>query len=298
MPFRFLFLSLWLTALSSCSAQTDADDAHSNTIPVVVKEPMKPDSILSRDAIFTSLKSKVENRQPLVVHVFVPLCDNANQGIVPVPEKLGDGRNLLTNLYWGALYGVKTHFLRTAKWTVLLDKKYTSGSVLERVVFYKQFENGAKVYMIADAYAGDKMMECLSEYLSALAGNDSSEIKLKDTTIQGYGRSNLLVFNGHDGLMELYPDTFQTQKAGHREAMSISCASHNYFPFYISYTGSYPLLTTTNLLGPEAYVLEAAVNNWALLKGEEEIRKAAGNAYLKYQDCGKKYADGLFHTGW
>ena len=46
------------------------------------------------------------------VHVFVVLCDNKNQGIVPVPERLGDGEKPKTNLYWGARYGVKAFFRR------------------------------------------------------------------------------------------------------------------------------------------------------------------------------------------
>jgi hypothetical protein len=36
------------------------------------------------------------------IHVFVALCDNKNQGIVPVPEKLGRGDDPDGNLYWGA----------------------------------------------------------------------------------------------------------------------------------------------------------------------------------------------------
>lgn len=29
--------------------------------------------------------------QTKTIHVFVALCDNANQGVVPVPEGLGNG---------------------------------------------------------------------------------------------------------------------------------------------------------------------------------------------------------------
>lgn len=43
------------------------------------------------------------------IQVFVALCDNVNQGIVPVPAALGDGEDVKNNLYWGARYGVKTH---------------------------------------------------------------------------------------------------------------------------------------------------------------------------------------------
>ena len=46
--------------------------------------------------------------EPFVVHVSVALCDNASQGIVPVPAAIGDGNAPRTNLYWGASLGVKT----------------------------------------------------------------------------------------------------------------------------------------------------------------------------------------------
>src|SRR5215203_6417081 len=55
--------------------------------------------------------------KPLVVHVTVALCDNATQGIVPVPPAIGDGNDPRTNLYWGASYGVKSQ-LKREKWTV------------------------------------------------------------------------------------------------------------------------------------------------------------------------------------
>ena len=45
------------------------------------------------------------------VHVFVALCDNENQGIVPVPSHLGNGRDLKGNLYWGSSGGVKTFMI-------------------------------------------------------------------------------------------------------------------------------------------------------------------------------------------
>ena len=51
-----------------------------------------------------------------VIHVLVALCDNENQGIVPVPAHLGDGADPNKNLYWGAAYGVKTFFSKSANW--------------------------------------------------------------------------------------------------------------------------------------------------------------------------------------
>lgn len=58
--------------------------------------------------------------QTRTVHVFVALCDNENQGIIRVPEKLGNGQNPSSNLYWGAMYGVKSYFrYKSADWEYL-----------------------------------------------------------------------------------------------------------------------------------------------------------------------------------
>src|SRR5882757_10428730 len=53
------------------------------------------------------------------VHVFVALADNLNQGIVPVPPRLGNGLDPAHSLYWGAAAGVKTFFTRSSDWTVI-----------------------------------------------------------------------------------------------------------------------------------------------------------------------------------
>jgi len=42
------------------------------------------------------------NSQSKTVHVFVALCDNEFQGIVPVLLTLGNGKDPTRNLYWGA----------------------------------------------------------------------------------------------------------------------------------------------------------------------------------------------------
>jgi len=54
------------------------------------------------------------------IHIYVALCDNEFQGIVPVPEKIGNGKDARLNLYWGAGYGVKTYFnLKTQDWKMI-----------------------------------------------------------------------------------------------------------------------------------------------------------------------------------
>jgi hypothetical protein len=44
------------------------------------------------DAHQARLSADLEEGRPVVVHVVVALCDNDNQGIVPVSRQLGDGQ--------------------------------------------------------------------------------------------------------------------------------------------------------------------------------------------------------------
>ncbi|MFD2725042.1 hypothetical protein [Hyunsoonleella rubra] len=89
------------------------------------------------------------------VHVFVALCDNANQGIVPVPEKLGNGQDPTNNLYWGAMYGLKSYFNHSKDWVFISSTKNPEPRILERVLFK---HSTANAYLLA--YIGhDGLME-------------------------------------------------------------------------------------------------------------------------------------------
>src|SRR5688572_31348119 len=59
-----------------------------------------------------SLSSRIAKNDSLTrtIHIFVALCDNKYQGIVPVPAGIGNGQDPKNNLYWGAGYGLKSFF--------------------------------------------------------------------------------------------------------------------------------------------------------------------------------------------
>jgi len=244
------------------------------------------------------LQQKITKKQAIFLHALVPLCDNEHQGIVPVNSRLGDGQNLRTNLYWGAGYGVKSHFLKAKDWTLIKSIKPLNKEVLERVIFHKTFDNKADVYLIADAYAGDQMKKCLNDYMKSIAGLMVQTRVVDSQTINLYGASDLIIFNGHNGLMDNKIDFQKNSDEKIRQAAAIGCISFDYFENYFRAANCYPLITTTNLMAPEAYVLEALVNGFANLKEGEEIRKSIGVAYHNYQKCGVKGATRLFKTAW
>ena len=117
--------------------------------------------LLSLISISLSISLHAQAVPQRTIHVFVALADNQNQGIVPVPARLGNGLDPVHNLYWGAAAGVKTFFARSRDWGLLYcrgegnagERDRPKPSVLERCVFKYRT---AEVYLVADAYRGMK----------------------------------------------------------------------------------------------------------------------------------------------
>ena len=174
------------------------------------KTPIVYSPILNRNNLVTQLKKKVQTNQPLVVHVLVPLCDNIHQGIVPTTESLGNGQSLRSNLYWATSNGRKRYFKEKKSWKLLQSIKdvYKDSVVLERVVFKRTYPNQATVYIVADAYRGDKMLNTLNHFSRAMSNSYTKKITLPDSSsIDIHGGADLVVFNGHNGLLDFTEDT-------------------------------------------------------------------------------------------
>lgn len=238
-----------------------------------------------------------------VIHVFVALCDNVNQGIVPVSASLGNGDNPATNLYWGAAFGIKTFFSKNRDWLALTPVNASSKSpqvVLDRVVF-RHRRTGA--FLVAEAYRGSYIQRATEDFLDAAAGLPGEKLILKvdvkEVEIHVGGGASLLAYIGHNGLMDFQlssaPKKHDKEK---REAIILACASKSYFTDPLRSTGAQPLLWTTNLMAPEAYIMSAAVDGWLNGESDELIRLRAAKAYSSYQRIGLRGANGLFATGW
>lgn len=236
---------------------------------------------------------------PRIIHVFVALADNKSQGIVPVPAHLGNGDDPARNLYWGAAYGVKTYFSRSRDWTRLECRKGPKPAILERCVFKR---SGAEVYLIADAYQGKAIKESTLDFFHAAAGAPSEPHSLKidssEMSIFGGGHANLVAYVGHNGLMDFQFAPVNKQNDKPRDVIILACASKQYFSTAVRASGASPILWTTNLMAPEAYVLKTAIDGWIGKETHSQIRERAAVAYDKYQKCGIKGARRLFAAGW
>jgi len=252
-----------------------------------------------RTNIKSKLQSKIENDIPLVVHVLVPLCDNIHQGIVPTSASLGDGFSLRTNLYWATSHGMKRYFKELRDWKILSSQVYLPNSVvLERVVFEKTYTNGAKVKLIAEAYRGDKIENCLLDFFNSLSGTLRDTVFVDGDTLLTHSKADLIVYNGHNGLMDVWVDDIVNVDGIQKDAAVIACSSMYNFNRKLNYAKGYPLVMTTNSLYPGAFIVEGIIDNWATLESEEKIRQSAGDAYNRVKKCGIIGARNLFSTGW
>lgn len=230
------------------------------------------------------------------IHVFVALCDNKYQGIVPVPAGIGNGQNPKTNLYWGAGYGIKSFFSKSKDWKLVSTQADTANHILERLLFKHRSKD---IYLLADAYDGKFIMQTTIDFLNASAGKNKLAVKTDDKEILFGGGADLVSYIGHDGLMDFsLAQVFHKEEGNRKEAIILACYSKSYFSKHLKPTGAIPLVWTSGLMAPEAYTLHDAIHEWTENKPAADIRQAAANAYAKYQKCGTKAAMRLLVSGW
>jgi hypothetical protein len=229
------------------------------------------------------------------IHVFVALCDNKYQGIVPVPAAIGNGQDPDKNLYWGCGAGIRTYFKNSKEWTLV--KKYKVDSLrLERLIFrHTQY----KYYLVADAYDGRYIKQCTVDFLRSCSGQEKNILQVNDKTLGINGNVKLLAYIGHDGLMDFeLNERFINTDRIKRDAIILACISRNYFTPHLTTTLARPLVWTTGLMCPEAYTLHDALSSYIKNESVENVRSSAVKAYAKFQKCSEKAARGLLVSGW
>lgn len=247
-------------------------------------------------SIFMATSAMPATAGQRVVHVVVALCDNEFQGIVKVPAGIGNGQKPSSNLYWGAGYGVKTHFNRSEEWVAMSCSKPTIPHILDRAIWKHR---DSAVYLVADAYDGRNIREATDDLLRFASGAAPERIVVGGTEIMAGGGAQLIAYVGHDGLMDFAMEkVFEPMGTTTRETIILACISKRFYAPHLRHTGAQPLLWTTGLMAPEAYTLKAALNGWVRRETQEAIRERAAQAYHKYQKCGITGARRLFATGW
>jgi hypothetical protein len=115
-----------------------------------------------------------------LIHVLVALCDNESQGIVPVPARIGNGDDPANNLYWGARFGVKTFFKASSDWRPVAEERNPKPAILERIILKHRTGD---LYLVADAYRGREIKQCVTDFFQFSSGRDDETIKANSTVL-------------------------------------------------------------------------------------------------------------------
>lgn len=230
------------------------------------------------------------------IHIFVALCDNKYQGIVPVPTKIGNGQDPDNNLYWGCAYGIRSYFKKSKEWKFLKSEKNINDIVLERVIFKHTSKD---YYLVADAYDGKYIKECTVDFLKSSSGIIKDTLNINNETIGILGNSSLVSYIGHDGLMDFQlSESFKNTDNQKRDVIILACYSKRFFSPHLSNSNVNPLVWSTNLMAPEAYVIHDAITGYVNNEDNQQIRNRAAKAYSKFQKCSEKAAKNLLVTDW
>lgn len=137
-----------------------------------------------------------------------------------------------------------------------------------------------KMTLTAFAYEGSAIEQCLKDFQAAVS----------------QGKYDLVVYLGHNGLMDFYldgvaPDAARKKKP---ECMVLCCKSQKYFSKHIACLEATPILLTTQFMYPGAFLLRDVLEEWVKGAGLKAYRTAAGNAYAANQKIAQKAALGVF----
>lgn len=250
---------------------------------------------VKNDVKISTQDSLVYNDSIKTAHILVALCDNKYQGIVPVPAKIGNGQDPNNNLYWGAGYGVRTYFKKSKDWELLKQTKIDE-TILERLVFKHKTQN---FYLIADAYDGKEIEQTTIDFLKSSSGQFKDTIHINDEVIGINGNANLITYIGHDGLMDFQlKNEFRNSDKKQRDVIILACYSKRFFGPLMQDNNVNPIVWTSHLMAPEAYIIHDALEGYVNNESNESIRNRAAMAYSKYQKCSLKAARNLLITDW
>jgi hypothetical protein len=249
--------------------------------------------------------------RPVVVTVHVCLCDN-RQGIAPVSADLGNGDNPRTNLYWGAMYGVRTFLAQSPAWTLLAELP-GQDDLLKVAVFQRRTMAGlawpadvrgkpVEIILVARAWRGMPMESALGAFARDALTAEPVEVRLPNgRTIAAGGASHVVGFVGHDSLMNVsvrQRGLFRAIADGGalpvKGWFALACVSDKYFTPCLGRGHLVRLLATRQFMAPEAYTLDAMLRTFARGGDLPSLRSAAAGAYAKYQKISRRAALGVF----
>lgn len=212
--------------------------------------------------------------------------------------RYADGDDPRTNLYWGALFGIDTHFPNSAGWRRAYRDEAADTKVVARSVFHKRVvpsehwvELGVTepfgVYVLAVAWRHDHLVEAMEQPIRDAICGQAVDLQVDGKSIAFGGGSAIVGYVGQNHMHEEYWNPLDrldgcrlTRQVGIFYAAPFSAAVLH---MPLVDTGLYPVLFTRNRITPEAYVVDGILDAMIVGDFDEGFIDSAAAQYARYQ---------------
>ena len=240
-----------------------------------------------------AMVDSISHNGHLTVTVHVALADRSSGAA----SRFADGRHPRTNLTWGALYGVETHFANAAGWR----RAYTDngdGPVLRHVVFHRRAEVTAAwrelgvaapfdIYVLALAWPSTLAREAMNRPIREAMLHEPIPMMVEGEELVFGSGSVLIGYLGPNAMADGYWDPFEQlpnndprQPTGIFYLCSMSAV---YLHDTVVRHGLYPVLFAREPIVPEAYLLDGMLQALAVGELDDGFLFRAAAQYTKYQ---------------
>lgn len=245
------------------------------------------------------LFEKVQRTGTLVVQVVVPLCHNAQ--IDCASTRAGDPDDLEQNLYWGAVFGMRKFFDRKASpYQRIAVDRGEEGDLLERAVYRRDVPGAAwgraapvELLVVFEAIHGDRIDDAVDRFWAI--ATRGSEVRFEHDGRARTVAIDVAGYAGHNRMLDGKALPSSPNDAGKGvPSFVLACYSQSTFHDALVDAGSAPLLLTSSLIAPEAYVVTGLLEALGADRPVPEVRHAAVAQYAAWHDIDYRVASGLF----
>lgn len=269
------------------------------------------------NAFYERLAGDLRAGKPMVVTVYVALCDNDSQGIIPVRNRsICDGDHPMQNMYWAgknALAGMA----KKQRWKKVSRVEDPDGTLMVEQIWEKWAHPGPglraagvdepfKIYVIGRAYRGNKIHNAFVDYLRAVHNDDALSMDLDGTTISYGGAGHVVGYVGHDYMMDVEPgsaalreivDATRGDSSSAKGVFALACAGDSWIRPFISRENVYVMALNVYLAFPNAWTIDGILDGIADRGDGADIHRSAAKGFAKGQECGVTWARKALNHG-
>lgn len=263
--------------------------------------------------LYDRIASDLNAGRPLVVTLYVALCDNDTQGIVKVKNRrICQGDRPGENLYWAAAGGLSAT-LRKAGWRQVHIEHFADGDLAVKAIWRahaptsgalreRSVRGKVPIFIVGLGYRGSRIRAAMTDYLRAVNGDSEQREQAERVELRAGGASHLVGYIGHDYFYDIDdPRPLLALRNGdsvlHKGTFALSCTGDRLIRPAITRPNAHVLLLNRTLGFPGAWTAEAIARAVARGESARAIHLSAATAFADGQGISLAAAMGAFAYG-